>query len=349
MVPRVLAVSRFARGWPPAADLREALRTSGWSVLEVAKRDRPLGILAELFAAIVIGRTRYDVAYVDVFSGRAFMWALWSVLLLRLARKPYVLSLQGGGLAAFARRRRRRIAWLLSGASSVTAPSKSQADGLRFAWPDIAVVPNMIDLGKYPFRLRSPAKASLLWLRAFHRIYDPVMAVRCIALLKERHPTVSLLMVGAFKDESIDECRREIALHGIEDRVRIREACRKDEVPSLLSEADIFLNTTTLESFGVSVVEAQAAGLCVVTTDAGAASEIVVDGENGLVVPAGDHAAMAEAVARIIEKPDLAARLSRGGRSSAERYDARAVTTAWADLLAAGVSSATRRRLRGAG
>lgn len=83
------------------------------------------------------------------------------------------------------------------------------------------------------------------------------------------------------------------------------------DIPGILAHLDlVVLATTTHEAFGRVVVEAQAAGVPVVATRVGGVIDIIEDGKNGLLVPPADHKAMAEAILRIHEDTQLAARLA---------------------------------------
>ncbi len=91
--------------------------------------------------------------------------------------------------------------------------------------------------------------------------------------------------------------------------------------------ADIFVLPTLLEGFGIPLVEAMAAGLPVITTTGGAASEIV--GAAGVVVSPGDSAALAAALDRVLADPELAQRLRQAGRERAHRlFDERGFAAA---------------------
>jgi len=76
-----------------------------------------------------------------------------------------------------------------------------------------------------------------------------------------------------------------------------------------------------------------ACGLCVVSTDAGGVSYLARDGEEALLAPVGDAAAMADRVERLLKQPGLAARLSLNGRRKVERFDWGRVLPQWEQLL----------------
>jgi glycosyltransferase involved in cell wall biosynthesis len=104
---------------------------------------------------------------------------------------------------------------------------------------------------------------------------------------------------------------------GLSDHVAFH-AFRQD-VPALMSALDVLvLPSTSPEPFGRVLIEAMAAGKPVVATDAGATSEIIDDGEQGLLVSANDAEAMADAIARLLLDPCLAKAMGQKGRHKVE-------------------------------
>jgi glycosyltransferase involved in cell wall biosynthesis len=199
---------------------------------------------------------------------------------------------------------------------------------------DLRLIPNSLDVSNYQFRLRSNASPRLVWLRAFHSVYNPVMAAEVVRLLAPDYPDVTLAMIGPDKhDGSLEHTRRATAEFGISGRISIPGGISKNEVPERLSAADIFLNTTNVDNAPVSVLEAMASGLCVVSTDAGGIPYLLRNGCNALLVRTGDAAAMAAAVRRVLAEDGLAASLSRNARRSAEQVDWSVVLPQWDELL----------------
>ena len=92
----------------------------------------------------------------------------------------------------------------------------------------------------------------------------------------------------------------------------------RDDVPELMAAADVFAFPSLFEGLGVSLLEAMANGLAVVTTDAPPMSGIVEHRVNGLLVPARDSAAIAGAVVELAGDAELAARLGRAARDHVE-------------------------------
>ncbi len=333
---RVLLIGNFfglQGGGQYCKDLAVQLALRGHRVLSVShSRPRALRLFAMTFYPWW-QRRRFDVAQVDVFSGPSFLWAEAATMALRTARKPFALTLHGGGLPAFAQRYPRRMRKLLCRAAEVTAPSSYLAEAFKPFRPDVRVIPNAVELSQYPFRQRHVARPIFIWLRAFHRMYDPEMAVHVLGQLVGKYPQTQLTMVGADKDGSLARCRALAAQLKLEGHVKFVPAVPRQEVPQLLSSADIFLNTTTVDNTPVSVIEAMACGLCVVSTDAGGMPHLVRDGQEALLVPVGDAAAMVEAIARLLRDPEVAARLSTNARAKAASFDWSAVLPQWEALF----------------
>ena len=104
------------------------------------------------------------------------------------------------------------------------------------------------------------------------------------------------------------------------------------EMPALYDAADVYLNGSDIDNMPGSIIEAYSAGLPVVTTDAGGIPYILTDGETGLLVPRGDHEAMAAGALRLLADDALAARLTEGARRACLKYSWPAVRDEWLRL-----------------
>lgn len=314
-------------------ELAERLRRRGFHLKLTSRSRSRLYRVADILVTTWLSRHSYDVAQIDVYSGSAFRWAEWATGLVRRIGKPFVLTLRGGNLPAFARKHPARIARLLSSATAVTAPSDYLASAMHNTRSDIVVIPNPIELESYIYSERANPSARLIWLRAFHRIYNPKLAVRVLAAIVADREDAHLTMVGPDKDGSLEEVRAEAARLGVLDRVLFTGGVPKADVARWLSTGDIFLNTTTMDNAPVSVLEAMATGLPVVSTAVGGIPYLLDDGDNGLLVPTGDADAMARAVKRLLHEPGLAARLSRNARLKSESFGWNATLPRWETLL----------------
>ena len=184
-------LSEFTGGRSVCEDLAPSLAARGWRVTTTSNRVPRVQRLADMVATTLWNRRHYDVALLDVYSGPAFLWAEAVAAELRLLRCPTVLALRGGDLPVFSTRHRRRVGRLLQGAAAVTAPSAYLREQMRGFRPDIRLIPNGLWLQRYSPRERAQTRPKLVWLRALHSIYNPVMAVETVYHLTERFPDVN--------------------------------------------------------------------------------------------------------------------------------------------------------------
>ncbi len=282
---------------------------------------------------VVRKHSRFAIAHVEVYSGPSFIWAECVCQLLSIFRKPFVLTLHGGGLPDFGRRWPCRVSRLLRQASVVTVPSGFLGDRMSRHRADLPLVRNGLDLEAYSYRLRSSPTAKLVWVRAFHFMYNPLLAVRVVELLRHRFPDVHLSMVGPDKgDGSFKATQEEVRRFGLQSHVNLAGQIKKADIPSVLALEDIFLNTTNVDNAPVSVVEAMACGCCVVSTNAGGIPYLLSDGEDALLVPPENAGSMADAVARIMDGGGIAARMSRNARAKAAQHDWKSLIPVWESI-----------------
>ncbi|MDH3679522.1 MAG: glycosyltransferase [Acidimicrobiia bacterium] len=97
----------------------------------------------------------------------------------------------------------------------------------------------------------------------------------------------------------------------------------RDDVPELLPLFDLFVLSSRFEGFPISLVEAMATGLPCVATSVGGIPEVLVDGENGLLVESGDREGLRAAITKLMDDPGLAAVLGQRARATAEQLDLR--------------------------
>ena len=127
-------------------------------------------------------------------------------------------------------------------------------------------------------------------------------------------PGVTLAIAGDGPDRaSLERRAREL---GLEERARFLGSLPRDRILRLFRAADAAVLSSSWENFPHTVVEALAVGTPVVSTAVGGVPEVVADGENGLLVPPGDPAALAAAVERLFDDDALRARLARAAAPS---------------------------------
>jgi glycosyltransferase involved in cell wall biosynthesis len=336
--PGVLLIGNFFTGGSGTRgvgqDIALALKTAGWSVVTASSRPGRVARLLDFLVTVWRCRDRYHVAHVDVYSGLAFVWAEIVCWALRMARKPYVLTLRGGNLPAFARNTGRRVPRLLQSSSVVTTPSAYLFEQMRPYRKELVLLPNPLDLSRYSFKHREHPSPKLVWLRTFHNIYNPSLAIRVVAHLAQDYPDIRLMMMGPDRGDGSFEKTKELALNvDVMDRVTYTGPVKKAEIPHLLHQGDIFLNTPRVDNTPVSVLEAMACGLCIVSTNVGGIPYLLEHECDALLVSADDELAMANAVRRFLTEDGLAERLSTNARRKVEQFDWPIILPKWERLF----------------
>ncbi len=207
------------------------------------------------------------------------------------------------------------------------AVSQAVATGLvadKVAASRITVIPNGIDLarlrrdaeGESAVALRQ-ASARVGFIGRLERIKGAEYFVSAAAILAADHPGVRFVVAGHGSDE--DELRALAAALGMADRIEFLGYV--ESVPPLLAALDVVVVPSLSEASGLTAMEALALGVPVVATRVGGLPEVVVDGATGLLVDPADEAALARAVARLLDDPVLSRALAAAGaRRVEERF-----------------------------
>jgi len=350
---RVLVVAGFAASKvgndSVAEQLTDKLRSAGDQVLTTSNKTNRWLRASDMMISSARHRASVDVAIVDVYSGAAFRWAEWTTSILRSAGTPVIHVLRGGRLPAFAAEQSSRVSALLRASSAVVALSGYLLEEMSPYGTVDTVIPNPLESSAYPFRRRSHAVPEIAWLRSFNKQYNPTLAPRVLAKVAAAYQSRAavgsalprLTMIGSDQGDGSMQATEAVAGQlGVRDRLVLSGPVAKGEVPGRLAKADIFINTTDVDNAPITVLEAMACGLCVVSTDVGGVPYLATDGVDALLVPRDDPQAMADAVMRIVNDPSLADRLSSNGRVKAESFDWATVLPRWRSLIA---EVATRR------
>jgi len=316
----------------PAEFLFLAFRQDGYLVQAASFSKSKLGRITETLGMILAHHRKIDVLLLSVYVGQSFILEDLVSCLAQYFRIPTVMVLHNGLTPAFVSLFPGWTSRVFRRAVALVAPSPFLPRALKpYGWP-VRIIPNPVDISAYPFRLRQQAAPSLLWMRSFYPYYNPHMALRVLRRLVAAYPQASLAMAG--KDKGLQaELIETVAQWGIQAQVRFPGFLNGDAKIRTFQQTDIFINTNSVDNTPVSVVEAWAMGLPVISTNVGGIADLVEDGETGLLVRDDDDTAMAEAIQRLMQEPALAEKLSCQGRAQAEKFSWQAVRPQWQALF----------------
>lgn len=312
--------------------LADLLSKEGHRVISCSSKINRVRRLMDIVATIFRNRQTFDVLILEVYSGLNILMSETVSSLGRLLGIRMIFVLHGGNLPAFSKRYPRWVRRILTKGHVLIAPSPFLVNGLKHLGLPIQVIPNIIEIPKYPFKSRRRIAPRMIWMRSFHPIYNPHMAVNVLHSIRDSLPDATLVMAGL--DKGIEsEIKNMVDGLGLQDAVRFPGFLDHDAKIREFSEADIYLNTNRIDNMPVALLEACAMGLPVIATDVGGLGDLIEDGKNGILVGDDDDRDMASAVRTLLDDPVLTEKLSRNGRVLAERSSWQSIHSQWNEVF----------------
>lgn len=320
---------------PTTIDLLGVILQQEFNVVSCSDKLNKCYRLFDMIKTFFIHRKKVDIILIDTYSTSNFWYALIIAKLAQLFKISYIPILHGGGLPKRLKKNRRLCKDLFGHSVVNVSPSAYLHKIFRdYGYSNICIIHNPIDERLYvPLRRTEPCCPKLLWVRCFLQQYNPQMAIKVLSLIKKKYPQASLCMVGGFVDGSFSECKQLVQNLGVEQSVTFTGKLNKKDWIDKSKECNVFINTTTVDNAPLSVVEAMALGLPVISTNVGGMPYLINNHFNGILVDNNNVEQMADAILNIMGNKDLYDSLSRKSIESGSRYFSSNVLSAWKDLF----------------
>lgn len=312
--------------------LGPALEEEGYTVYYRSDKKAFLFRLLDMVKAILQYSNKIDYILIDTYSTKAFWFALIGSQFARVLKVKYIPILHGGNLPNRLKRNPFLSRLLFKYAYKNVAPSgylKHEFEKAGFK--NVIHVPNAIEIQKYAFKPRTELAPKLLWVRAFATIYNPKMAVDVLVALQQSFPDASLTMVGPDKDGSLHATKNYAISKGVE--VTFTGQLSQENWCKLAAAQDIFINTTHFDNTPISIMEAMALGLAVVSTNVGGIPYLVTDEVDALLVNENDALEMTQSIIRLLTKPAVAVSLTQNASVRIKQLDWNLVKQQWMQIL----------------
>jgi L-malate glycosyltransferase len=284
---------------------------------------------------------RADVVHVFAASYASFLLApLPAVIVAKLLGKPVVLNYHSGEAPDHLRRSAVARFVLRRLVDANVVPSPFLREVFRSFEIDADVVPNIVDLRQFTYRVRDPLRPHLLCTRNFEPLYNLSCVLRAFAKIQAHCPAATLTLVGGGSQDIA--LRHEAAALRIEN-VTFAGRVAPSEIHRYYANADIYVQAPSIDNMPLSLLEAFASGLPVISTNVGGVPSMLRHGIDGLLVGDNDAGALADQVIQLLADPALARRLAQSGYRTLAAYEWPVVRDGWLQAYYRAVGRIDRR------
>ncbi|MEZ4858011.1 MAG: glycosyltransferase family 4 protein [Flavobacteriaceae bacterium] len=312
--------------------LSKNLKGEGFHVISASGKKNKILRLLDMLFTVLINRKNTVSVLIDTYSTQNFWYAVAVGNLCRLLHLPYIPILHGGNLPERLQKNPFQSKKFFHGAKACVAPSHYLLNAFKEqGYTNVVFIPNSIEIDKYPLKKRESILPKLLWVRSFAEIYNPLLALKVIERVIEIYPMATLCMVGPDKDGSLQLCKAYAQRKKLP--VMFTGKLPKEEWLQLSQSYDIFINTTLFDNTPVSVIEAMALGLPVISSKVGGIPYLLEHKENALLVASNDQEAFVEAIIFLCYHTSEVKAITKNARTKVEQFDWQKVKQHWLTLL----------------
>ena len=325
------ALSRHGKNPTAIETLGTLLEKNGFAVTYSSSKINKVFRLLDMILTTGRNLKKVDYVLIDTYSTQNFWYALLISQICRFAKLKYLPILHGGYLPERIAKNPKLSSMIFDHSFINVAPSNFMLDAMTSAgFNNVVLIPNHIDIHQYTFRKRSLFSPRILWVRSFAPIYNPKMAIQVFAEVQKHYENSTFCMVGP-DNGSLDEVQD--FAKSLNIKVLFPGKLSKEIWISMSEEYDIFINTSHADNTPVSVIEAMALGLCVISTNVGGIPHLISHNSTGLLVNDGDYEDMANKITMVISGPQFASKLTENARTSVTNFDQKVILDKWFSLL----------------
>ena len=270
---------------------------------------------------------KYDVIHIFSASYLSFLIAPTpAILVSKLYGKKIVLNYHSGEAEDHLQRWPRTTMPILGLVDKIVVPSEYLVRVFAKFGVETCAIFNLIDLDRFEFRQRTPLQPIFLSNRNLEAHYGVDCVLRAFAYIQREIPDAVLTVVGdGSQREALENLANQLHLQCTTFTGRVEH----DEIYWHYSASCIYVNASKIDNQPLSILEAFACGLPVVTTDAGGIPDIVTNEITGFVVPVGDYESLATAALKLLADERVVPGMTERARVECARYTWAEVCPQW--------------------
>jgi glycosyltransferase involved in cell wall biosynthesis len=272
---------------------------------------------------------RCDVLHVFTAAYWSYnLWTLPALFFAKLYRRKIVVNYRDGQAEDHVRNWPAALPTLRR-MDAIVSPSGFLVDVFARYGLQGRSIYNIIDMGNFHYRKRNRLRPRFLHNRGLEPLYNVPCTLRAFQLIQQRYPEAELTIAhdGPLR-AGLEALARSLGLRNC----RFVGKVPQRDMAALYDAADIYLTSPDIDCMPGSLLECYASGLPVVATRAGGIPYIAVHEETALLVPCGDHTALAEASLRLLEDPELGERITAAAYRYCQTFSAGEIGRQWAEL-----------------
>lgn len=266
---------------------------------------------------------RPKLVYVHLGSNASLYREAFFIFLAKILRKKIIGHFHAGDVENYypfqSKIGQKLIRSGLNLCDGLIAVSNESARQLREITPNakISIIPNAIDVTDFDFKTEKKSEnfVRLLFVGAIGKLKGERDLIKALAMLRDKNLNLKVSFLG-YGAESLKSYCDELK---ITDFIEFLGAVSLEERLGFFEKADVFVLPTYAEAMPMSVIEAMAAGLPVISTNVGGIPELIEDGENGFLFECGDVSALAEKILLLAEDKNLRQKVGKKAREKARK------------------------------
>lgn len=271
-------------------------------------------------------RSAATVQLFHVMANSGWSWHLYAapaIWIARIRNKPIVINYRGGEAENFFEKSFFWVKPSLKLVDAIVVPSGFLEEIFRKREIATIIVPNIVNLDRFSGKIdtenQNIANAPhIILTRNLEEIYDNTTAIRAFHQVRKLFPDAKLTIAGSGTEFLMLQAL--VGELGIDDAVTFTGQIDNEAIAALYHSADVMVNPSLVDNMPISLLEALACGVPVVSTDVGGISYLVTHNKTALLVPPKDPMAMSRAILTLLNDHAKARQIAEAGLVMVQQY-----------------------------
>ena len=274
-----------------------------------------------------------NVDVVHVMSNSGLAWFLTSAPTLMMAQRlkvPVIVNYRGGSAEKFLKNFKFLIHLSLKNAYAIVVPSQYLANVFAEYGYTTHVIPNTVDVLQFKPSQTKTQGFRCLVARNLEAIYGVDTAIRALHLVRTTHPNIELHITGEGSQKSALEAL--VCELGLKQHVHFLGRLSKEQMATAYTKASLLLNPSRVDNMPNALLEAQAAGVPIVSSNVGGIPYMVDHNKTAVLIPPNDIEALARAIIAVYEDSNFRENLIKQGLENSKRFTWDSIKLKWEEI-----------------